>query len=150
MRDWPPDGPSSRSPNSAPFALPRCRSAQARQLRKPRCPWVLALSCRTVAVRHGSISGDNAFIFLSAIPLLGGDGIKGQVQPELQARRHLLKSNSVVVFTNRTKLTMSTLSFEALVTLILGVPSLIIALLSWWETRRARFEARGMHNPPLI
>jgi hypothetical protein len=41
------------------------------------------------------------------------------------------------------QLPMALLSVEAIITLILGVPSLIVATLTLWEARRSRLQARG-------
>ena len=41
------------------------------------------------------------------------------------------------------QLPMALLSVEAVITLILGVPSLIVATLTLWEARRSRLQARG-------
>ena len=38
---------------------------------------------------------------------------------------------------------MALLSVEAIITLILGVPSFIVATLTLWEARRSRLQARG-------
>lgn len=43
---------------------------------------------------------------------------------------------------------MALLSVEAIITLILGVPSLIVATLTLWEARRSRLQARGTPSCP--
>lgn len=36
---------------------------------------------------------------------------------------------------------MASISLEATITLVLGIPSLIVAVLTWWETRYSRRNA---------